>query len=528
MRTETAVGLFIIAALAIFFYMTLQIGAFRLDKAKYNTYTIYFYDISGLNKKSAVKIAGVTVGWVEEVELVNDAQQVGARIMVLKEYALHADAYGLIRQEGLLGSKYVEIVPGSPLAPTLKNKGILTKPSQDPVSLDELLFQFKDIAANVKDITYAFKETLGGTAGAERLAEIVGNFNEAARQVSAFSHALDNLISRNSSHVDSMLSDLRDMAASLKFQIPVVSGDIRALSEKLAHEVLPSIERGVERMSNAIDKSFNQMANNFEGATGPIQDIARKINEGRGVMGQLINDDTVSHDLKFAVQGLKNYITKIEKLSVVFDAWGESMYGLGNQFCWQDNKGYFNVRIHPTQDYFYLFGLVGSELGRVYRWETHREWFNDHCLELKPSNFDLDPHDQFDFASTKRKTRRLYDQILFNVQFGKIYSDLAFRAGIFESSFGIGIDYDIPFDTDKFRWVMSLEAFDFRGRNRINDSRPHLKWLNKVFFTRNIYMTFGADDFISHTNKNGFFGVGLRWSDDDIKYFLTKVTSFSS
>ena len=31
-----------------------------------------------------------------------------------------------------------------------------------------------------------------------------------------------------------------------------------------------------------------------------------------------------------------------------------------------------------------------------------------------------------------------------------------------------------------FRWVTTLEAFDFYGRNRIDDHRLHLKWLNKI------------------------------------------------
>ncbi|MGC2310901.1 MAG: MlaD family protein [Candidatus Babeliaceae bacterium] len=523
-RTETTVGLFIITALAVFFYMTFQIGAFRFDRSKYNIYTIYFYDISGLNKKAVVKIAGVTVGWVEEVDLVNDGQQVRAKIMVLKEYALHTDAYGLIRQEGLLGSKYVEIIPGSPLAPTLHNRGVLIKPSHEPVSVDDLLYQFKDIADNVKEVTHTFKEVLGGAQGSERLGDIIRNFNEAACQVAAFSNALDKLISRNESNVDSLLSDLKEMASDLKSQVPIISTDIRQLSEKLTQEVLPSIERGVDRMSTAIDKSFNQMATNFEGATGPIQQIAQKINDGRGIMGQLVNDETVSHDVKFAIQGLKNYFTKIEKLAIVFDSWGESMYGLGNQFCWQNTKGYFNIRIHPSQDYFYIFGFVGSEMGTVYRWETHKQWFNDYSQELKATDFDLDPHNQFDFAATKRKTRRYYDQLLYNAQVGKIYNRLACRAGIIESTFGVALDFDIPFEDDRFRWVMTVEAFDFRGRYRINDSRPHLKWLNRVFFTHHIYCTFGADDFISRTNKNGFFGIGMRWADDDVKYLLSKIT----
>jgi len=87
----------------------------------------------------------------------------------------------------------------------------------------------------------------------------------------------------------------------------------------------------------------------------------------------------------------------------------------------------------------------------------------------------------------------------------------------------VGIDYDIPFNSDKLRWVTTFEAFDMRGRDRLNDQRPHLKWINRVFLLRNLYVNFGADDFISRHNANAFFGIGLRFGDDDIKYFISRL-----
>jgi hypothetical protein len=39
----------------------------------------------------------------------------------------------------------------------------------------------------------------------------------------------------------------------------------------------------------------------------------------------------------------------------------------------------------------------------------------------------------------------------------------------------------------------------------------------------NIYMTFGADDFISRRNANAFFGCGVRFGDDDIKYLASRI-----
>ena len=115
-KIETRVGIFVLIALVIFGYMGFKIGAFRFDRSKYSKYMLYFRDISGLSRKAAVKIAGVKVGWVENIKLVEGPQaQVEAEIMVSSEYPLYQNAYALVRQDGLLGPKYVDLLPGDQL-----------------------------------------------------------------------------------------------------------------------------------------------------------------------------------------------------------------------------------------------------------------------------------------------------------------------------------------------------------------------------------------------------------------------------
>ena len=79
-------------------------------------------------------------------------------------------------------------------------------------------------------------------------------------------------------------------------------------------------------------------------------------------------------------------------------------------------------------------------------------------------------------------------------------------------------------NTDKLHWITTFEAFDLRGVNRINDTRPHLKWLNRAFFMKNIYTTFGIDDIVSKTQFNPFIGGGFRFGDDDLKYFISYIS----
>ena len=493
-KAETSVGLFILVAIIIFLYMTFQIGVLRLDRARYHDYVVYFYDVSGLNKKSDVQIAGVRVGWVEDIELVNNGQQVRASVKILKEYKLYADSYGLIRQDGLLGTKYLEIIPGDPLLSSVKPGGILMKPSKEPVAVDAILTEFQDIARNLHEITNSFKAVLGGDAGTQRLERAVEGFTQATETFTKVTHSMDDMIDRNQYAIDDTLADLRTFSRDLKDEFPHLSRDIRS---------------GIDRVSSQLEK-----------AAEPISCVVDKINRGQGALGKLINDEDVARNVEESIKGLRDYLQVLDRIAIIFDFHVESMYGLGNRIDFRDAKGYFNFRIHPTEDYFYLLGVMGSYTGKVERYQEVRSWKTDSGCELLPTNLSLSAADQLKYATNKDVLIRHLDSYLWNIQLGKVYDDIAFRTGLFESSFGVALDYDIPFDSPLFRWVMTFEAFDFYGRNRIGDTRMHLKWLNKVFFTDTLYFVFGADDFISHTNKNAFFGAGFRFADDDVKYIF--------
>jgi len=507
-KTETSVGLFILVAIGIFLYMSFQIGVFRFDTARYNRYSVFFHDISGLNTKANVQIAGVKVGWVEAVDLVSDGQQVRADVMVLKSYVLHTDAYGVIRQDGLLGTKYVELHPGDSRLPTIKPGGILMRASQDPVSIDQILVELQDISKNISDVTKSFKNVFGGDAGAARIEDMIGNFTKASDRVATFVTSLEGVVERNEHSFTDLVSDLRIVIGDLKQDLPNTTRELRD---------------SINRASTAIDRDLGRLMTKFEDTTGPLSDVMTKINKGEGILGKLISDEDMGRDAKVAIDGVKKYFSKIDKLGVVFDVRGEGMYGIGDHMCREDGKGYIDVRVHPTEDYFYQLGLVGTYSGTVSRSNKYRQWFDGRGCPLNPADENLDPAHQLKYAPIKKTEKRKFDQTLYDIQFGKVFDCVAFRGGLFESSFGVALDIDIPMQSDNIRWVTSLEAFDFGGRNRINDDRIHMKWINKVFFANSLYAVFGADDFVSRNNKNAFFGMGLRFQDDDIKYYLSKV-----
>ena len=118
---------------------------------------------------------------------------------------------------------------------------------------------------------------------------------------------------------------------------------------------------------------------------------------------------------------------------------------------------------------------------------------------------------------------RKKNALLMALQFGKRFDRLAFRIGLFENTFGVACDFYVPLTTDKVHWITSVEAFDFSGVNRLDDTRPHLKWINKAFFYKNLYTSFGIDDIYSRRSASPFWGAGLRFGDDDLKSFTSML-----
>jgi len=508
--------------------MGFHVGAFRFDRGRYSSYTIYFKDVSGLSRKAEVRIAGVKVGWLEKLMLDTDGQmQAVADIMVLKDFNLYSDAHAIVRQDGLLGRKFVEIVPGDPLLTKLEPGDVLSKPSIAPVNVDEILLQMKDIAENVEDVTKSFRSAIGGVQGEIKLNSIFDNLQDASQKLASLADTVDRNITKHEGHIEEILC---------------IGEHVNRVARKLDESVLPSFQEGIEKISNVFDRDFDRVASNIGDAACSLNDalsqaqdglkhvssVAEKIDDGRGLLGKLINEEETYRDLKVAAQGIKNYFSRVEQLQIIFDSHYETMHRPAENYRYEDGKGYFDIRIHPNEDYFYLIQLTASQKGFVHRKDTIRGYADECGNTIDTCQLNLTDRDRLRFIYRKKKQKIKRNTLQFGLQFGKIFGPIAVRFGLFEGSAGVGLDLDIPLICDKLRWVTSLEGFDMVGWNRIEDRRPHLKWLNKVYVLNNIYMTFGADDFISKHNANVFVGAGIRFGDDDVKYLLGSAGGMTS
>jgi phospholipid/cholesterol/gamma-HCH transport system substrate-binding protein len=265
LKAETAVGLFILAALGVLIYMSFQIGSLRFATHQYAKYCIYSHDISGLNKKADVRIAGVKVGWIDKVIFEEEQQRVRVCVMVLKKYHLYADAYAAIRQNGILGGKYLEIIPGDARLQKVAAGSTLEQPAEDSISIDILLKKMNNIAGNVEEVTASLKESLGGPDGVHAIQQIMDGFIAVTEKVSSCAESIDRVVNANEGNISDALTDLRDVMQQVK-------------------DGIPDLQEKIGQISNAVDRDFNRVATQIESLAPSLSKVLESYTKNNGLV----------------------------------------------------------------------------------------------------------------------------------------------------------------------------------------------------------------------------------------------------
>lgn len=112
---EISVGLLMLAGIAALAFLAIQVSSrgFGQTKDGYDV-SAYFTNVSGLTDRARVTLAGVTIGYIEGIEIVPGTlkARVDMKIEKAVDY-LSDDSSAVIQTAGVLGEKYVAIYPGS-------------------------------------------------------------------------------------------------------------------------------------------------------------------------------------------------------------------------------------------------------------------------------------------------------------------------------------------------------------------------------------------------------------------------------
>lgn len=354
MRREVKIGIFFTGALVVLAVFIFVVGNLS-NLFRRPGYPIYIrYETSlGLDKTAAVKMAGIKIGYVKDIQL--EGRRSKVILSIYPRYRIPHGSKAVQSVQGLLGEKFVDVLPstedeflkpGDELVP-----GASTGLDQLTPMLTSLGSDLQQVARNLRDMTG--KDTQDHFAQAvKNLAEVTGeiqgflaeNRGKVGQTISAASNTartVDERVRTLSDSFDATLAELRRLLEENR-------GDIRGSVTKL-REVLTKMDESVTLLNKTLEK----------------------IDRGEGTAGKIVNDEALYNEATAAVRDMQKVADSVASVKLHLDVRGEyltrtdALKGFFNFGVWYKNKAFFLGQVvdDPITDKFVYSAQGGMRFG---------------------------------------------------------------------------------------------------------------------------------------------------------------------
>lgn len=458
---EFKVGLFVLGCVAVIILMSLKVNVDPSVAGRTQNYVLILPDANGLVENANVKMAGIPVGIIENIKLENGKARVALKIQAGARITKSASVE--VKPNGMLGDKYVELNPGNPNDEVLA-EGSVINDFKDSGSFDAVIDKVGKIANDVSEITASLKKATTGD----------GDENSPLGRILL--------------NIEDMTADLKNISEDkrdkLKETIDNLHGLTASLNEFMSDDTDAGFKKNWKKAADSLGR-VESILRNFD-------EVAQKINNGEGTIGKLVNDETTVEELNSAIHGVNSMLDTAGRIELALDYHSEVMAG-------PQTKSYVGVNVHTSPDRTYLLALVDDPKGSYERIDTATSGS----------------------TSSSISTQNVYkNKFKFSAQFAQSFHNFTIRAGMIESSGGLGMD--LNFFNKKL--TFSTEAFNF-GRTEGAYVRAYARYKFYSVF----YAMAGGDDILNSRGNTltgsaaaGFIGAGLDFTNDDLKLFLTK------
>lgn len=298
-------GLFVLVTLALLFWMILKVGQGGLFSSGKSTLYMDVDSAVGVGKNTPVQIAGVDIGVVENISLTPE-RKARLKIFISDDIKLLSTSKGIIKQTGILGDSFVEIIPGLD-GEELKSGAIITDVSKQG-DLSSVTGQFSVIGEDVQAITSQMRKLMAGDD-------------------SSFAKTMEN--------IEKITTSLQKVTSKNEDNIDVIIANMKVISENLNYVI-------ANNMSNVNGTLYN------------VNDITGTIQRGEGTIGRLVKDEETVEKLNNTLDSFNEFLGGAGRLKVDMNAHSEYLGGTGQY------KNYVGISLHPRPDKYFSFEVTSD------------------------------------------------------------------------------------------------------------------------------------------------------------------------
>lgn len=281
-------------------------------------------------------------------------------------------------------------------------------------------------------------------------------------------------------NVHDITGSLKRLATGNEDKISQIIDEVKAISEQLAFETdryqKDSLMSDLSKIGPILDKA--------DVAVGDLKIIIADLKDGKGTVGKLLRDDAVVDQVSQTLSSVNRLVNRINNI--------EADIGLStgaNTRNGTDTR--FDLDIYPAPERFFRLGIVTNEFGPEQESET-------------------DSYTSTDGGPVVHKNTRKIDRsdFKFNFQIGRRIQRFGLRAGLIESTGGVGLDYFFP------DWGIrtGMEMFDYQ-----KNAGPNLRLISEVKLWNVLFARVTGEDLVSKSGEqSATFSLGLRFSDQDL------------
>lgn len=305
-------GIFVMAGLLFLIVLLYMIGKNRNMFGFNYIIKARFENLQGLKTGNNVRFAGIDIGTVSNISMINDTiMEVEMSIDNKVKNIIRTNAIASIGTDGLVGNKVVNIISLKKSAPLAENNDILN--TKKPVDTDEMLRTFYKTNNDISIIAQQLKITMTKINDSNKLWEVINNKDFANNLKSSA-----NQIKNASTH----FNELTTQANNIVKDVNDGKGTLGLIIKDTAFS--KSISNSMKSINNIAIKA-NELSVQLKEI---MEEINRDIKNGDGIANKILKDSQI-------VIKINNSLNNIENGTNSFN---QNMEALKHNFLF---RGYF-------------------------------------------------------------------------------------------------------------------------------------------------------------------------------------------